>query len=643
MARGSYKKNQYEKGKGFPLGACRLNHGRIQFSISLKEEAVCNLHILSAKAQQSTSSREIFLEEESIIGSEEKYCLGDVFSVVIPFDEERDCYYYYEKNGKRIPDPYARQIVGREQFGVQGVKHKICYKVNKRSYATKDSWNCKYHFEELVIYKLHVRGFTMHESSGVKERGTFQGVIEKIPYLKTLGINAIELMPCYEFNEITDCSYASNVNKYPMSSSITHPHFEEEDVWKLNYWGYAEDNYYFAPKASYASKPHDCCHEFKEMIDALHENGIEVYMEFHFGFNTNQCLIADCLHFWQEYYQIDGFRVNQEWIPDKFLATDPLLNQVKLFTDKWDMERCFPDGRFSKRKHLADYNEEFMRTARRFLKGDEEQVRTFARLFKSNPDGKAVVNYLANTNTMTLMDMVSYDVKHNEENGEHNQDGTDYNYSWNCGVEGKTRKKSVLVLRKKQIRNALMLLFFSQGVPLLAAGDEFGNSQMGNNNPYCLDNETTWLNWNDRKKNEWIFEFTKKCIAFRKQHKILHKEEWLKGIDYIACGCPDISFHGLSTWYPDYSNYSRVLGILLCGRYAKINRTQYDKDIYIAINFHWEEHEFSLPKPLNGKHWSVVVNTEHELQEELHDGIGNISEKTYLISPRTIMMFIETS
>lgn len=644
MAKGSYRKNQYDKGAGYPLGACVLDYGRIQFSILLMDEIGCSLHIVSGKMGQvsmENSEDTSFGEQEIVIPMEDTYCIGDVFSIIVPLEEEKEYCYYYEKNGKRIADPYAHQIVGRECFGTHGVKNQILYKINNLESYVHVNQNKKYAFGELFIYRLHVRGFTMDVSSGVKARGTFRGIEEKIPYLKELGINAVELMPCYDFNEITDCSHINGAKRYPVSSSISRPYYEEEEEWKLNYWGYAEDNYYFAPKASYAAEPEKCCMEFRKLVEALHENEIEVYMEFHFGFNTNQSLITDCLHFWQKYYQIDGFKVNQEWIPDKLLATDPMLNQTKLFTSNWNIMDYYPDGRLPRRKHLADYNEDFMKTARRFLKGDEEQVGAYAALYKKNPEGKAVVNYVSNTNTMTLMDMVSYDVKHNEENGEHNQDGTDYNYSWNCGVEGKTRKKPVLELRKKQIRNALMMLYFSQGIPLLVAGDEFGNSQNGNNNPYCLDNKTTWLNWNDMKKNQWIFEFTKKCIAFRKQHAILHKEEPLRGMDYIACGCPDISFHGLQTWYPDYTNYSRILGIQLCGRYAKINRTEFDKDIYIAYNFHWEEHEFSLPKPTTGKQWTVVVNGEKETADELKEGYELVSEKVYSIPPRTVVMFME--
>lgn len=642
MTKGSYKKIQFDKGVGYPLGAYALDHGRIQFSISLMEEADCSLHILSGKVDRIELVDSIYSshsEQEIVIPIEEQYCIGDVFSVIVQLDEDREYFYYYEKSGKLITDPYARQVVGREYFGVPVEKNQIYYKVNNLEVFCKIGGNQKISFSELFIYRLHVRGFTMDSSSGVKAKGTFKGIIEKIPYLKELGINAIELMPCYEFNEINDCTMAK---RYPISSSITRPFYDEEMEWKLNYWGYSEENFYFAPKASYATEPENCCLEFKEMVDALHENDIEVYMEFYFGFNTNQSLIADCLHFWQKYYQVDGFKVNKEWIPDKLLATDPILNQAKLFTTDWNIDSYYPDGRVPKRKHLADYNDNFMVVARKFLKGDEEQVLSFSNAFRNNPEGKAIVNFISNTNSMTLMDMVSYDVKHNEENGEYNQDGTDYNFSWNCGAEGKTRKKSVLELRKKQIRNALILLYFSQGVPLLVAGDEFGNSQNGNNNPYCLDNKTTWLNWNDRKKNNWIFEYTKRCITFRKQHRILHREEQLKGMDYISCGCPDLSFHGLRTWYPDYTNYSRMLGILLCGRYVKISRTEFDKDIYIAYNFHWEEHEFSLPNPSKGKQWSVVVNTEHEFEDELKDGYRIVKEKVFRIPARTVIVFMET-
>ncbi|SES71234.1 alpha-amylase family glycosyl hydrolase [[Clostridium] polysaccharolyticum] len=642
MAKGRCKSIQIEPGTGYPLGACWIEQGKIQFSISLMEEPDCKLHILSGKIKRieySDSEFPSYNEQEMVIPVDEKYCIGDVFSIIVPLEEDKEWYYYYEKNGAVISDTYAQQIVGRELWGKPVSKNQIYHKVKNFDLNQRISSRTKISFQELLIYRLHVRGFTKDPSSGVKEKGTYKGVIEKIPYIKSLGINAVELMPCYEFSEVKDCTWQKN---YPVSSSITRPYFQEQEDWKLNYWGYAQDNFYFAPKASYAAVPDNCCNEFREMVDALHENGIEVYMEFYFAFNTNQSLIIDCLHFWQKYYQIDGFKVNQEWIPDKLLATDPVLNQAKLFTWDWNITNCYPDGRVPKRKHLADYNDQFMNAARRFLKGDEEQVLSFTNVFKNNPEGKAVINYLSNTGSMTLMDMVSYDVKHNEENGEQNQDGTDYNFSWNCGVEGKTRKKSVLELRKKQIRNALMLLFFSQGVPLLVAGDEFGNSQNGNNNPYCQDNKITWLNWNDQNKNSWILEFTKKCIQFRKQHILFHRTEQLKGMDYISCGCPDISFHGLQTWYPDYTNYSRTLGILLCGQYAKLSRNEFEKDMYIAYNFHWEQHAFSLPNPAKGKKWAVLVRTDLENEQELGDGFEPVSGKTYDVPARTVIMFIET-
>lgn len=626
MVKGSCKKVQYERGTGFPLGTYILEGNRVQFSISLLDETDVRLHILLKS------------KEEIVISIEQIYCIGDIFSIIVELEDYSACRYFYEANGKAVEDPYAKQVVGKEKWGVPIRKETLSYRImDLESAVIQKTWQSR-NFSDTIIYRLHVRGFTKDPASGVNAKGTFRGVIEKIPYMKELGICAVELMPCYEFNEISDLTCP---NHYGISSSITKPYYDEKIRWKLNYWGYAEENFYFAPKSSYCEHPEESCKEFKEMVDALHREEIEVYMEFYFGFNTNQSMIAECLHFWQKYYEIDGFRVNKEWIPEKLLATDPILNQVKLFTTDWNISSYYPDGRMPKRKHLADYNDTFMNCARRFLKGDEEQVFAFSNCLKANPEGKAVVNYLANTNSMTLMDMVSYDVKHNEQNGEHGQDGTNYNFSWNCGTEGKTRKKTVLELRRKQIKNALVLLFFSQGTPLLIAGDEFGNSQDGNNNPYCLDNKTSWVNWGELKKNEWILEFVKRLIQFRRAHKILHMEEQLRAMDYISCGCPDISFHGLCTWYPDYTNYSRILGVMLCGKYAKLSRTEFDKDFYIAYNFHWEAHEFSLPNALKGKRWKVLLNTSEESEQDLLEGQRIVTEKSYKVPSRTVIIFIE--
>ena len=642
---------QLERGAGYPLGACVIDNDRVQFSISLVDEVECRLHILLQKPKQKKIqmqpkyqvTKEPYQGDSAEYGCQEivvpmidRFLIGNIFSVIVPLEDYRSCYYYYEQNGRCIKDDYANQLIGREIWGEKSDDRQYLYGIHDLERKHIDN-RPNLSFQDVILYRMHIRGFTKDPSSGVKAKGTFLGAIEKIPYLKELGINAVEIMPCYEFNEITSEDYS---RRYPMSSSITKPVIDFGE-WKLNYWGYTDDNFYFAPKASYCECPEQACLEFREMVEAFHKNGIEVYMEFHFAFNTNQSLILDCLHYWQNQYQVDGFRLNQEWIPHKLLATDPLLNQVKLFCTEWDIKNCYPDGRVPKRKHLADDNSRFQNCARRFLKGDEEQVEAFTIVMRSNPEGKVSVNYLANTNGFTLMDMVSYDVKHNEENLEQGQDGTNYNYSWNCGAEGKTRKKAVLELRKKQLKNALAMLFFSQGVPMILAGDEFGNSQNGNNNPYCLDNPTTWVNWGELKKNNWLYEYIKRCIEIRKMHKILHMEEALRGTDFISCGNPDISFHGLTTWYPDYTNYSRVLGVMLCGKYVKLSRTDYDNDFYLAFNFHWEEHEFHLPKPSKGKKWTVLLNTAKEHEMELVKGYEVVEEKSYIIPARTVVIFID--
>lgn len=637
MTKGNYSKQKTEKGVGMPLGAYILDKKRIQFSISVQNVKSLNLHLFPGNDDNA----------EIIVNVDQRYRIGSIFSIIVTVPDSSQCGYIYEVNELYFCDPYARQLTGRENWGEFHDDTMADSKVRCKAVSVMDIPVGRkypreiYKLSDLFIYRLHVRGFTKDSSSGVKAKGTFRGIEEKIPYLKDLGVNAVELMPCYEFDEIL---FEQGINPYGFSSSITMPVYhplEEEGKWKVNYWGYTEKSNYFAPKTSYCQDKENPCREVKEMIQKLHESDIEVYMEFYFAYNTNQNLIVDCLRFWHQEYDVDGFKLNKEWIPEKLLATDPLLGQVKLFTSDWSLSYLYPDEKYPEDKFLADDNESFMISARRYLKGDEEQVQGFAENLKANPCHKGKINYLANTNSMTLMDMVSYDVKHNELNGESGRDGTDYNYSWNCGWEGKTRRKAVMELRKRQIKNALIMLFFSQGTPLMLAGDEIGNSQDGNNNPYCVDGPISWVNWNQKKKNVWLTDFVKKLAAFRKEHKILHMDEQLKTMDYISCGCPDLSFHGTQAWYPDYSNYSRELGVLLCGKYAKVGRGQFDRDIYIAFNFHWEPHEFSLPNTLKGKPWHVLIDTSSEEDTDFTNEGKLVTEKTYTIKPRTVVVFLE--
>ncbi len=262
---------------------------------------------------------------------------------------------------------------------------------------------------------------------------------------------------------------------------------------------------------------------------------------------------------------------------------------------------------------------------------------------RRNEPGYGVINYMANTNGFTMMDMVTYDRKHNEANGEDGRDGTDYNYSWNCGVEGPSRKKKIVDMRKQQIRNAMLFLFLSQGTPLLLAGDEYGNSKSGNNNSYCQDNEISWINWNQTKTNEDILDFTRHAIAFRKAHPMLCGKQALRAADYKACGYPDISYHGVKAWYPEFENFRRQLGILYCGSYAKREDGSQDDFIFVLYNMHWDRHTFGLPNLPKNFRWHVAADTaKADVNGFYETGAEPILEdqKVYLVEGRSIAVLL---
>lgn len=585
--RGVYEKESYFKireGTPLPLGV-RLVDKSVYFSVSVPNGEECKLNIYGKDSKELIES--IRLEQK----------MGNLFYLAIDNLDYHLYEYMYEVEGKEFIDPYARIISGKEHWG-KAIDLAEQKQIRGGFYFSEYQWEedrpLRTNYEDLIIYRIHTRGFTKDTSSKVKNKGTFRGIIEKIPYLTDLGITAIELLPSYEFDEII--------------KEIINPH-GALDHQKINYWGYTGQSNYFVPKSSYAANTANPIDEFKDLVKALHKAGIEIIMEFYFEPGINEQFIIDCLRHWVMEFHIDGIKINQNAISPKLIATDPFLSETKIFGLSWNTDEIYPKEFVPKFKNLAEYNDGFLTDGRRFLKSDEEQVGKVADRFKRNPQKAASINYITNTNGFTLMDLYSYDVKHNEDNGEKGRDGTDYNYGWNCGVEGNTRKKKVLELRMKQIKNAFLLLILSQGVPLILGGDEFGNSQKGNNNAYCQDNSISWLNWKLVDTNKEIHEFVKLLIQIRKDHPILHWKEELKNMDYASCGFPDLSFHGTKAWYPDYTNYSRMLGIMLCGRYAMIDRVHHDDDFYLAFNMHWEDHEFDLPKLPKGANWYIFLNT----------------------------------
>lgn len=629
---------QIRYGRPLPLGITKEKN-TIYFSVAIEEDNGCYLNIY----------RKGDIKKLLCVELTKEYKTGNIYAVAIDNLPNTELEYMYEVMGHEFIDPQAPKISGRESFGkyIQPKDKKLIRgEIVFPKFDWKEDVSPQTEYKDLIIYRLHPRGFTKHSSSQVRHKGTFKGITEKIAYLKELGINAIELMPCYEFNEIVETK-ATPFGYSGYKEFLRQEKLDLKPDYKVNYWGYTRDACYYAPKTSYAATKNPI-NELKELIRTCHKENIEVYMEFFFHDQINPMFVSECLRFWVREYHIDGFRFNSEAVPVKYLGTDPYLGRVKLMCTNWNTYDLYKE-KSPRFKNLAEYNDGFQNDIRRFLKGDEEMTSRFSMQFKCNPAKIAKVNYITNTNGFTLADLYSYDVKHNEKNEEDNHDGTDYNYSWNCGKEGKTKSKKVLELRHKQMRNAFTTLLLSQGTPLILAGDEFGNSQNGNNNAYCQDNELSYLNWHLLKNNEGLFKYVKWLIALRKKHPILHMGEEFKVMDYISCGYPDLSFHGTKAWYPDYSNYSRVLGIMLCGKYVKVDRINNDKYFYFAYNMHWEPHNFDLPNLPEGSEWSVLIDTSEEYEQIVNEEVMSekvkkqLANKRLLLKPRSIVVLVSTS
>lgn len=521
----------------------------------------------------------------------------------LPFTE----YNYYEGDTV-FTDLYVKSVSGLEEFGAFGESKRITRGILKReAFDWEGDSTLEIPFEDTIIFGLHVRGFTMHKSSGVRNRGTFEGIIEKIDYLKDLGITAVELMPAYEFDE---CMYPSPEPAGSTEEAVIKYKLSAQTEKRVNCWGY-QNGFYFAPKASYSMELPDV--SFKKMVKALHKNGIEVMMQFYFPPGLKQSYILDVLRYWVVEYHIDGVRLCGFHIPFETIAQDPLLRGTKIRSDYFPVEKIYGDKAPAYR-NIAFVNGNFRNDMRRFLKGDENLINQVLFYQRNNPADHAVINFLADYDGFSLFDSVAYERKHNEKNGEDNRDGADNNFSWNCGAEGESRKKAVVQLRMKQIKNALSFLFLSQGVPYLFSGDELANTRFGNNNAYCQDNEVWHIKWKRNKFSDEIFQFTRKLILLRKSHPVLHLGEELKIMDSLGCGYPDISYHGMEAWRPDTSYISRMVGIMLCGKYV---RNKEDDSLYLAYNMHWQPHVLALPKLPKGMIWEKIFTTSEAGQEML--------------------------
>ncbi|MGF1504664.1 MAG: glycogen debranching protein, partial [Anaerolineae bacterium] len=558
-----------------------------------------------------------------------------------------------------VMDPYARSIGGRDVWAQRVDPHAI-YKHRARPVIDDFDWEgdtqLEIPLEDLIIYEMHVRGFTASPTSGVAAHGTFDGLREKIPYLKALGVNCVELMPVFEFDEWEHSRIS------PETGEIL-----------LNYWGYSTVGF-FAPKAGYAATGrYDMqMDELKNLIKELHRSGIEVILDeefnhtaegnelgpvisfkgidnktyymltpdgYYYNFsgtgNTLNCnhpvvrnVVLDCLCYLDAVYHVDGLRFDLASILGRdqngaplsnpplleALAHDPILAGCKLIAEAWDAGGLYQVGSFPDYGRFAEWNGRFRDTVRRFIKGDEGMLGDLAQRVQGSPDmysrrrPTASVNFVTCHDGFTLMDMVSYNSKHNLANGEDNRDGQNDNYSWNCGHEGPTDNQDIHDLRRRQIKNAVTILMISQGVPMLLMGDEYVRTKHGNNNTYCHDSPLTWFDWGALEENDDLFGFFQGVIAFRKAHQVLRRREHFKHRDVVGSGWPDITWHGTQAWYADWSHYSRVLAFMLDGAHAR-GGLDPDDSIYVAMNAYWEPLTFELPLCPGDGLWHAAIDT----------------------------------
>ncbi len=508
-------------GQPLPLGVTITESG-VNFSVAVSAGKSCQLIVREKGKKKPHMSFDM----------PKKDGIGEVrFLTLENFDFDK-YEYDYKIDDELSVDPYVKELMGL--------------------YDWEEDEPLRIPYHDIVAYSLHVKGFTNHDSSNVLKKGTFAGVIEKLPYLNQLGVNQIQIMPVYEL---------------------------ENEEGKVNYWGYGP-GYYFLPKSKYAANA-SASVELKDMVKACHKQGIEVVLDIAFEPDAKRYLMHDCLRQYVIDYHIDGFILDYNIVPMEDIYDDPILKETKFY-------------------RRQDY---FQNDMRRMLKGDEGMISSLL-FWQTFSQDKSVCNYMTSHNGFTLMDLVSYQEKHNEYNGEDNLDGPDYNFSWNCGVEGQTDDPQIKELRFKQMKNAMTLLLLAQGMPCILSGDEFGNSQFGNNNAYCQDNEISWLDWNDKDKNDEFYYFVEELIRLRKNHPVFRQKEELTGKDNNGYGLPDVSFHGEFPWQPPLLNESRQIGICYAGHEL------HDSDFYIAYNLHWEEKTFALPKLPDNKKWLLLMTTE---------------------------------
>lgn len=525
--------------------------------------------------------------------------IGDIYSVVISgADWANLCYRFIDAKGS-YTDPYARATAGRDGW----------YETNR--IGVDDGCFGYFDLEEMqpfdattqilpqdtILYKMHMRGFTMQHGLPKAARGTDAGVTLLLPYLCELGVTSLEFQPIYDFEEVSYEKHTSLDDAGNIIESLL-------PTGKCNYWGYGKAQY-FAPKASYFGGK-DAVRRCRSMIRAIHDAGMEVILEMSFAEGTSEDLMLDCLWHWVRCYGVDGFHLIGCNVPLKRLMHSKRLSHTKLF-----LEDVPEDERMLQctSKHVFCYKDDFMYVARQLQNHMEGSMVQFTNYLRRQNAKVGFVNYMASTGGFTLLDSYSYGEKHNEDNGEENRDGSNYNCTFNYGAEGETKNRSIRRMRLRQVRNGLCVTLLSQAVPLLASGDECLNSQGGNNNAYCQDNPTGWVQFALRSTEaKRMLFFTKQLIAFRKVHKVLTQEDAMQFSDYKHIGMPDLSYHGAEPWLMHIGEEQKAIGILYAGEYVD----PAESDVYLAYNFHYDKARIALPKCGEGKKWMQVMNTAAE-------------------------------
>lgn len=673
-----------------------LPDGRILFAAEMPEDSEGELLLF-----QKGSA-----EAKNVIPFPKESAIGRIRVLVISGITAERTEYQFRIDGEIVIDPASQLIRGMEKFGA--AEKSIPREMKSTFVSRKFNWGegaerPHLRYSDSVYYQLHVRGFTKHRSSGVKKKGTFAGVIEKIPYLESLGVTSVVLMPAYEFDEVipdrfrvgwkpkelkklvegTDLpqeakgetaqsekqeraliqaqkahmkkilpdepgkvvkaedhiksGVKSSVKKENLLQAEKGSKFRyagDGECYFVNYWGFGP-GWYYAPKRSYSSSV-DAAGELRSLVKALHERHMELIMEFYFPDGTAPALMESVLVWWAQCYRVDGFFLYGNQADLNACAKSPALSHVKLISDFFPATEIYPGGRGGRRRNLAECNRGFQTDARQMLKGDANKLNAFVQRTRYNPKDAGVINTVTNHDGFTLMDLVSYNDKHNEQNGEENHDGASSEFSWNCGVEGPTRKKEILRLRLRQMKNALALLFFAQGTPMITAGDEFGASQQGNNNPYCFDSELTWLDWNASPFGDELREFVRQLTEIRREHPCLHREKELTGSS--AGGFyPDFSCHGKDAWFASFDDQDRDVGLMYCD--AEEGEERY---LYAAYNFHWDPRSLALPYLPKGRKWHCILSTapasdtmERSEAARFDDAVG---PREILVPGRTILL-----